>query len=75
MIVTTDEAATELGVTPSTIRTMVDRKELTPLVPGARPLRFTLTDVWEAQARRVTPQQAARLDALWQSVLAESASV
>lgn len=64
MILTTSEAAEELRVTPFAVRKMVERGELRPAVPGARPLRFHLLDVAEAQARRVSAAEAERLDAL-----------
>lgn len=70
MILTTNEAASELGVTPFAIRKMVERRELAPAVPGARPLRFRLVDVWEAQARRVKPADSDRLDTLYAQLLA-----
>lgn len=74
MILTTAEAAEELGVTPFAIRKMVERGELSPLVPGARPLRFGLLDVAEAQARRITAGDRLRLDVL-ASVLAVRADL
>ncbi|NNG20511.1 helix-turn-helix domain-containing protein [Naumannella sp. ID2617S] len=42
---TSDEAATQLGVTRNYIRVLVQRGHLTPIRPGAKPLRFTSTDI------------------------------
>ena len=64
MILTTSEAAGELRVTPFAVRKMVERGELVPVIPGARPLRFHLLDVADAQARRVTRREAESLDAI-----------
>ena len=64
MILTTEEAAEELRVTPAAIRKMVERGELVPIVPGARPLKFDLLAVAEAQYRRITASERATLDAL-----------
>lgn len=64
MILTTQEAADELRVTPFAIRKMVERGELVPIVPGAKPLRFNLLDVAEAQYRRLTQSETATLDTL-----------
>lgn len=64
MILTTAEVAAELRVSPFAVRKMVERGELVPLVPGARPLRFGLLAVAEAQYRRITPTETARLDML-----------
>lgn len=64
MILTTSEAAEELGVSVFAIRKMVEREELQPIVPGARPMRFDLLDVAEAQARRIRLEDRLRLDVL-----------
>lgn len=64
MILTTQEAADELGVTAFAIRKMVERQELRPMVPGARPMRFHLLDVADAQARRIPLEDRLRLDVL-----------
>lgn len=53
-----------LSLTPFAVRKMVERGELKPAIPGARPLRFHLLDVAEAQVRRVSRSEAGRLDAL-----------
>ncbi len=64
MILTTDEAAEHLGLTPSAVRQMVVRGELVPLRRGAKPLRFNLLDVAEAAVRRLSADEHARLDTL-----------
>lgn len=64
MILTTAEAAEELGVTPFAIRKMVERGELIPLIPEARPMRFNLLDVADAQDRRIAQEDRDRLDIL-----------
>lgn len=70
MILTTTEAAEEIGVTPFAVRKMVERGELRPLVPGARPLRFCILAVADAQVRRLREDQRRRLDALAERFLA-----
>lgn len=64
MILTTPEVAEELGVSPFAIRKMVERGDLTPLVPGARPLRFSLLDVADVQIKRRSKAERDRLDTL-----------
>ena len=64
MILTTTEVAAELGVTPFAVRKMVERGDLAPLVPGARPLRFSVRTVADAQVRRMRAGEHARLDEL-----------
>jgi len=64
VILTTQEAADELRVTPFAIRKMVERGELVPISKGARPLRFALLAVAEAQYRRISPTETATLDTL-----------
>lgn len=64
MILTTEEAADMLGVSPDAVRKLVERGRLVPLVPGARPLRFALLDVADVQVARMTDAAVVRLDDL-----------
>lgn len=75
MILTTREAADLLRVTPEGVRKMVERGELRPLVPGARPLRFGLLDVTEAHVRRMSAAEHDTLDTLAARLFASEASV
>ncbi len=59
---TTTEVADQAGVDPATVRTWVRRGRLTPIRPGARPLRFRAEDVAHLLADH--------LDTLWERVLA-----
>ena len=73
MILTTEQAAAELGVKPSRIRRMVMAGDLAPLRPGARPLMFRLDDVIECAHRRLTGSERAHLDTLaeqWRDTVA-----
>lgn len=64
MTITTDEAAEEFGVAPSTIRMWVLRGHLEPVRRGAKPLRFRVEDVWRAAARLRPAADQERLRAL-----------
>lgn len=64
MILTTEQAADELDVTPGAVRMMVLRGDLSPIVRGARPMRFHLLDVLALGERRLTSRERARLDRL-----------
>ena len=75
MILTTREAADLLRVTPEGVRKMVERGDLRPLMPGARPLRFGLLDVTEAQVRRMSAAEHDALDTLAARLLAFEESV
>lgn len=56
-VIETAEAALILGVSPITVRSMVLRQQLAPLVPGSRPLTFWERDVWELEWQRRTRKQ------------------
>ena len=64
MVLTTEEAAEHVGVTPATIRSWVNRGHLRALVPEARDQRFLLTDVTACHAQRQPKAWHERLDAL-----------
>lgn len=68
MILTTEQAAAELHVDAATVRKMVERGEVTPLVRGARPLLFRAEDIIDAGHRRITTAQHDRLDTLAQAL-------
>ena len=74
MILTTEQAAAELGVKSSRIRRMVMAGDLVPLKPGARPLMFRLDDVIECQHQRLSGGERTRLDTLasmWRDTVAD----
>lgn len=64
MILTTEEAAKRVGVTPRLILSWVERGKLSPVMPGARPLRFHDYDVIEARHSVTSAQRHAELDRL-----------
>ena len=64
MILTTEEAAHELGVTPARVRQLVMAGDLTPCRREARPLRFRLQDVIECAHRRMSDRERDLLDTL-----------
>lgn len=78
LILTTDEAAAQVGVSPATIRKWVVRGHLEPLLRGAHPLRFFLLDVARCHRDR-QPQsyfdQLARRAERWEAACAESGEV
>lgn len=69
MTVTTNQAAELCGVSPVTIRRWVMKGWLTPIRPGAKPLRFHRGDVLRVHHHR--PHHH-RLDTLWDTVLAST---
>ena len=64
MILTTEQAAAELGVSPSRVWQMVMRRELEPCRRRAKPLLFRLDDVIELAHGRLTQADRDRLDTL-----------
>jgi excisionase family DNA binding protein len=64
MILTTDEAAAELGVSAARVRQFVMAGMLQPVRRGASPMRFRLDDVIDLQQRRRSATDQARLDML-----------
>ncbi len=64
MILTTDEAAGELGVTTARVRQLVAAGALVPINPGARAYRFHLIDVAHLQAERRSDAERDMLDTL-----------
>ena len=74
MILSTEQAAAELGVSPSRVRRMVMAGDLVPLRPGARPLMFRLDVVIECAHRRLSGAERAHLDTLasqWRDTVAD----
>jgi excisionase family DNA binding protein len=71
---TSAEAAEVLGITPSGLRTLVQRGRLTPVNPGAhlkigRPQQeFLAKDVYDLQVARRTKAEIAWQQALWAEV-------
>lgn len=61
MILTTEQAADELGVSPARVRQLVMAGDLEPFKRGAKPLRFRLDDVIDCEARRRTRAEQDRL--------------
>lgn len=68
MRLTSTEAAEALGITTSGLRTLVERGHLAPIAPGARPLEFHATDVYDLQVKRRTKADIAWHEALWAEV-------
>jgi len=51
---TTTEVAHRLRLTTGAVRKLVQRGTLTPVRPGARPLRFQEADIWRLERARLT---------------------
>lgn len=64
MILTTSEAAAELGCSENAVHILVHRGRLKPIVPGASSLRFHLLDVADTQVKRRTKAERDWLDTL-----------
>ena len=65
LILTTEEAAEQVGVTPATIRQWVMRGHLEPVRRGAHPLRFHLLDVARCHADRQSREYHDTLRRRW----------
>lgn len=65
MILTSAEAAAELGVNAPAFRKLVQRGRLTPIMPGASPLTFHAKAVYDLQVERRTAADRAWHEALW----------
>jgi excisionase family DNA binding protein len=63
-VLTTTEAAEQVGVSPVTIRQWVHNGWLTPLNPGKRPLKFRWLEVSNCHADHRKPHERARFDTL-----------
>lgn len=72
MTLTTEEAATLVGVSPFTIAKWVTRGYLRPVRPGAKPSLFREADVVECRYERMSQAEHDRLDALWAQVVASA---
>lgn len=68
MTLTITEAAAELGISPAGVRKLVQRGRITPIEPGAHPLRFHAIAVFDLQVQRRTPQERAQHDAIYAEV-------
>ena len=71
MILTTEEAAKRVGVTVRLIQSWVERGHLSPVMPGAKPMRFRESDVIEARYATTSKRRHAELDEL-SAVLADT---
>lgn len=76
MIVTTEQAAAELGVSVRRVQQLAAEGRLTPCRRGAKPLRFRLDDVIEYQHQTMRQGERDTLDALrarWRDIVADVA--
>lgn len=64
MILTTEEAAKRVDVSPAVIRKWVERGLLAPVMLGAKPSRFREPDVIEAKFATTSKKRHAELDRL-----------
>lgn len=69
---TTEEAASLVGVSPFTIRKWVTRGYLRPVRANAKPSLFREADVVECRYERMSQAEHDRLDALWAQVVASA---
>ena len=72
-ILTIEDAANLLAISPFTVKSWVERGQLRPVRPGAKPLLFLERDVLECHRARMSKALHARLDTLWAEVLADLA--
>jgi len=72
-ILTIEDAANLLEISPFTVKSWVERGQLRPVRPGAKPLLFRERDVLECHRARMTKALHARLDTLWAEILADLA--
>jgi len=72
-ILTIEDAANLLEISPFTVKSWVERGQLRPVRPGAKPLLFRERDVLECHRARMSKALHARLDTLWAEVLADLA--
>lgn len=72
MILTTQEVAAELGVTPGRVRQLVVEGSLQPLRRGVRPLRFRLDVVIDYARQAMTQAERDTLERIseqWRDVV------
>jgi len=72
-VLTIEDAASLLDISPFTVKSWVARDQLRPVRDDAKPLLFLERDVLECHRARMTPAMHARLDTLWALILADLA--
>lgn len=72
-MLTIEDGADLLGISPFTVKSWVARGQLRPVREGAKPLLFREHDVLECHRARMTKALHARLDTLWTEILANLA--